>query len=120
MHYYYLFQNPWVAPVYHLCTSLLARTSVVTTNTAHFRDSHLHMSFIYDQQYGLPITYMHVTSLRNKIPLTLWLSIIFQSSSSNPRTRFNITTCAEVDAPMKQNPDMVRQWSKMNATIVQV
>jgi hypothetical protein len=28
-------------------------------------------NFVCDQQHGVPNTYMHVTSLRNKTPLTL-------------------------------------------------
>lgn len=76
--------------------------------------------FVYDQQHGVPNTYMHVTSLRNKTPLTLRPSIIFQSLSSNPRTSLILTTCAEVVTPKKQNHDTVLQCSKMNVTTVQV
>ena len=77
-------------------------------------------NFVYDQQHGVPNTYMHVTNLRNKTLLTLWPSIIFQSLSSSPRSRFILTTYTEVDTPKKVNPDIVQHCSKMNVVTVQV
>jgi hypothetical protein len=67
-------------------------------------------NFVYDQQHGVPNTYIHVTNLRNKTSLTLQPSI-FQRLSSNP---------AEMDTPKKENHDIILQCSKTNAATVHV